>query len=50
MEELRKFDLQIGNSFDMLKPDLIPKYKALGKVTSNISSQFIPMIVRIGKL
>jgi WASH complex subunit strumpellin len=50
MQELGKFDQSIGNNFDQLNPNLVNRYKTLGKVTSNISSQFIPMIVKIGKL
>lgn len=50
MQELGRFDEVVNNQFDALNIKFTQKYQQLTKLTTNVSLQFIPMIVKIGKL
>lgn len=50
MQALSQFDAVISPAFEALNPNAVPRYKLLKQQTTNISSQFLPMIVKVGKL
>ena len=50
MKDLAQFDAIVSPNFDQLNANAVNRYKMLIKQMANNSNQFIPMIVKIGKL
>ena len=47
---LTQFDSDIGQNFQALSPQASRQYQMLARQIANVSQQFIPQIVKIGKL